>query len=338
MFGEQQGTMSAALGGTDRSRSHAARLFEEHRSFLWGLTFRLTGNAADADDIVQETFVRALARPPADQERDWRPWLVRVAVNLGRDLLRSRKRRGYNGTWLPTPVEVEPPSYEPPALACHDPAARYDLMESVSFAFLLALDALTPMQRAVLLLRDVFDYSGRETARALGISEANARTTHVRARRAMSAHDAERGSLTPTPTDAAKTALERFLTCISQGDVAAVESLLSADARALTDGGGEFHANIQPVVGRARVAALFVGLARHSEPPTRIEAHVFNGQPGFLIERLPRPGFASKFVITADVDAEGCVARIYTVLASRKLKAIHSWRGMSSTLPILDSE
>ena len=82
----------------------------------------LTGNAADADDIVQETFMRALTRPPADQERDWRPWLIRVAVNLGRDLLRYRRRRGHDGVWLPSPVEIEPPSYEPVALT-GDPAS-----------------------------------------------------------------------------------------------------------------------------------------------------------------------------------------------------------------------
>src|SRR6266511_3307498 len=91
-----------------------APVFDEHRAFLWAVSYRLTGNAADADDIVQETFVRALTRPPADRDRPWRPWLVRVAVNLGRDLLRRRRRRGgYVGQWLPSPIETEPPSHEP---------------------------------------------------------------------------------------------------------------------------------------------------------------------------------------------------------------------------------
>ena len=140
--------------------------------------------------------MRALTRPPADRDRAWRPWLVRVAVNLGRDLLRRRRRRGgYEGQWLPSPLETEPPSHEP-ADETGNPAARYDMLESVSLAFLLALEALTPMQRAALLLRDVFDYSARETARALGISEANARTTHLRARRALAAYEATRRPIT----------------------------------------------------------------------------------------------------------------------------------------------
>ena len=74
-------------------------LFTEHRAFLWGLCYRLTGSAADADDLVQETFVRAMEQPPARLEDPWRPWLVRVALNLGRDLLRRRKRRPYVGPW-----------------------------------------------------------------------------------------------------------------------------------------------------------------------------------------------------------------------------------------------
>lgn len=316
---EMNPAMQQAAGSA--AAPDAARLFDEHGRFLRALAFRLTGNAADADDIVQETFVRALTKPPADLEGDWRPWLIRVAVNLGRDLLRYRRRRGYQGTWLPSPVEIEPPSYEPPARD-GDPATRYDLMESVSFAFLLALEALTPMQRAVLLLRDVFDYSVREAAHALGISEANVRTTHLRARRAMSAYDAERALSPRGKPEAAQLALEKFLQSVSAGDVAAVEALLAADVRALADGGGEYHSHTRPVIGRTKVAALWLGLAKRSAPATRIDRRILNGQPAFVIERPARPGFAPRIVITADVDAEARITRIYTVLASRKLTAV----------------
>src|ERR671914_2827087 len=95
-----------------------AEVYENDRNLLWGLCYRMTGNAADADDLVQETFVRAMERPPRDTSRDWRPWLVRVAINLSRDLLRRRRRTGYTGEWLPSPVptaEESPASYEPPA-------------------------------------------------------------------------------------------------------------------------------------------------------------------------------------------------------------------------------
>jgi RNA polymerase sigma-70 factor (ECF subfamily) len=120
-----------------------ANLFEEHRSFLWGLCYRLTGSAADAEDLVQETFARAIEHPPARTDEPWRPWLVRVAMNLGRDFLRRRRRRSYIGVWLPSPIdtgdEASPPSYEPTFAGGMSAEGRYDLLESVSIAFLVAL-------------------------------------------------------------------------------------------------------------------------------------------------------------------------------------------------------
>ena len=170
--------------------------FASERTFLWGLCYRMTGCAADAEDIVQETFVRALERPPARQEDPWRPWLVRVAMNLARDLLRRRRRRAYVGPWLPSPIETGDeaamPAVEPTLSGGDTTAGRYDVLESVSFAFLIALEALTPQQRAVLLLRDVFDYDVRETADALGISASSVKVTHHRARTRMAAYDRQR--------------------------------------------------------------------------------------------------------------------------------------------------
>jgi RNA polymerase sigma-70 factor (ECF subfamily) len=298
-----------------------APVFNEHRTFLWAVSYRLTGNAADADDIVQETFVRALTRPPLDLDRPWRPWLVRVAVNLGRDLLRRRRRRGgYEGQWLPSPIETEPPSHEPPDKA-GDPAARYDMLESVSFAFLLALEALTPMQRAALLLRDVFDYSAVETARALGISEANARTVHLRARRALAGYDARR-----RPIDAVRGRLEaetlrKFLACVTAGDVAGVEAMLAKDARAVSDSAGEFHSNRVPVVGRRKVAALLVGVVKGLER-RRAEVRLLNGHPALIAEREPKAGFGPRWVTQLELDEGGRITSVYTVLATRKLTAV----------------
>ena len=299
-----------------------APVFTEHRSFLWALSYRLTGNAADADDIVQESFVRAIERPPADRDRPWRPWLVRVAVNLGRDLLRRRRRRGgYQGQWLPSPIETEPPSHEP-ADERGSPAARYDLLESVSFAFLLALEALTPMQRATLLLRDVFDYSGREAARALGISEASARTTHLRARRALAAYDARRRPLTAEIQRRETAALRQFLACVTAGDVAGVEAMLAAEARAVSDSAGEFHSNRVPVVGRRQVAALLVGVVKGIGPLRRAELRLLNGHPAVIAEREPKAGFGPRWVTQVDFDDRGRITNVYTVLATRKLSAI----------------
>jgi RNA polymerase sigma factor (sigma-70 family) len=299
------------------------RAFQEERSFLWGLLYRLTGDAADAEDLVQETFVRFLRRPPRT-DRALRPWLVKVALNLGRDLLRRRKRRGYPGPWLPSPVETpedEPAGFDPPDPE-GGPAARYERIESVSLAFLLALEALTPQQRAVLLLRDVFDYSVREAARALGISEANARTTHLRARRLMAAYDAARRPPTRSLRERTRAALDRFLACVLAGDVPGAEALLAEDARAVSDAAGEFHANHVPVLGRAKVAALFIGVARGIVGVTRSEVRLLNGLPSLIAEHAARPGFASKWVVQCEVDDAGRLRRLYTVLASRKLAAV----------------
>jgi RNA polymerase sigma-70 factor (ECF subfamily) len=300
--------------------------FEAHRGFLWSLCYRLTGNAHDADDVVQETFVRAIERPPRRSDAPWRPWLVRVALNLGRDLLRRRRRRRYEGPWLPSPIETggDPtPIPEPSADPAAGPGARYDLLESVTFAFLLALEALSPAQRAVLLLRDVFDYSVRETASALGLSEANVKTTHLRARRAMAAYDRDPRPPTRTLADRTQKALERFLTCLASGDAAGAEALLAADVRALSDGGGEFAAARLPILGRERVARLYLALSQKVGPAIRVELRTLNGLPAVLLENATAPsGWARRSVVLCDVGADGRILNLYTVVASGKLTAL----------------
>jgi RNA polymerase sigma-70 factor (ECF subfamily) len=305
-------------------RVQAEAAFAEHRSFLWGLLYRLTGCAADADDLVQETFVRAIERPPARTDEPWRPWLVRVGLNLGRDLLRRRRRRPYVGSWLPSPVQAEdePPSFEP-ADPSEGPAARYDRLESVSLAFLLALEALRPSQRAVLLLRDVLDESVKETAEALGMTEANVKTTHRRARQALAAYDRERRPLTRARQDESRRALERFLGCLVEGDAAGLEALLARDVRSISDAGGEFTTALRPILGRDKVARFYLALARKLGTGGRTEVRVLSGLPTLVVDRpdVP-PGISPRFALQCDLDRDGRIARIYVVLATRKLTAI----------------
>jgi RNA polymerase sigma-70 factor (ECF subfamily) len=286
----------------------------------------MTGNAADADDLAQETFVRAWEKPPAKTDEPWRPWLVAVAMNLSRDLLRRRKRRPYEGPWLPSPIETgdeaAPPSYEP-VDEKGNPAARYDMLESVSFAFLLALEALTPAQRAVLLLRDVFDYSVRETADALGMSEANVKTTHHRARRAMNDYDRERRPPTRSLQEQTRRAMERFLQCLFNRDAAGVEALLAEDARHLGDGGGEFLTARSPVIGRKKVTLFNLRLADLRPDDARVTWRMFNGLPAIVTElSQPREKWAPRIVTTFELDAAGNIKRIFNVLATRKLTAV----------------
>jgi RNA polymerase sigma-70 factor (ECF subfamily) len=286
----------------------------------------MTGNAADADELVQQTFLRALERPPRRTDEPWRPWLVRVAMNLARDLLRHRRRSPYRGNWLPSPIETEgedaPPSYEMAAGSGSPTEGRYELLESVSFAFLLALEALTPAQRAVLLLRDVFDYSVRETADALGMSEPNVKVTHHRARRAMGAYDQRRSKPTRELRERTREALERFLIALSSADGAAMEALLADDVRHLSDG-GEYAAAHRPVVGRSRVMRLFFGLNRHIGPNATMQVRIVNGLPALLINFAARsPRQAPYGVVRIDLRPDGRISDVHGVLASRKLTAM----------------
>jgi RNA polymerase sigma-70 factor (ECF subfamily) len=299
--------------------SIAAEILEADRRMLWGVCYRMTGSAADADDLVQETFVRAMENPPPKKDQPLRPWLVRVAINLSRDLLRHRRRRNYTGPWLPSPVPTDEAqrSVELAAPQSDSPSSR------VSFAFLRALEALTPAQRAVLLLRDVLDYSTAETASSLGISEANVKVHLHRARRRMRDYDKERFTPNPALDQRTRAAIERFLACLSSGDIAALEKLLTEDVVSLSDGGGEVYAALNPVRGRAKVARLVAGLAgKLKRSPEFAFCHI-NGLPALVIENPdPPPNFASRLVAHFEVDSEGMIRRLGVVLAPGKLTAI----------------
>ena len=299
--------------------------FVDHRRFLWSLTYRMTGNAADADEIVQDTFVRAMEHPPARTEASLRPWLVKVAMNLARDVLRRRRRREYVGPWLPSPIDTDreqPPSHEPTVDGGRTLEDRYDLVESVSFAFLLALERLTPTQRAVLLLRDVFDYSVKETADALDLSEPNVKTTHHRAREAMAQYDRARQPRLAEAHDQTRRALSRFLECLEANDVAGVEALLADEVRTLTDGGGEFRSALRPIVGREKVARFYLSIA-HIGQGVHARALTLNGLPAVLVDLDVVPDrVASRSVLQVELDPAGKIAQIYVVSATRKLTAL----------------
>ncbi len=304
-----------------------AEVFEIDRKLLWGLCYRMTGNAADADDIVQETFVRAIENPPRRLDQPLRPWLVRVAMNLSRDYLRRRRRRAYIGPWLPSPVPTDeadnPASYEPPAPTEDSPSARYDMLESISFAFLLALEALTPSARAVLLLRDVFDYSTAETAEALDITEASVKVILHRARRRMREYDKDHPASSSQPNAETRRALEQFLLYLSTQDLEGMEHLLTEDVVDLADGGGQVAAARQPIRGRDKVLRLLFGLAAKFTTLPRFTFRLLNGQPALLIEGdYNRPGIASRFTLSIEVDPTGRIKQFNFVLAPDKLSAI----------------
>ncbi|RKH71964.1 sigma-70 family RNA polymerase sigma factor [Corallococcus sp. AB049A] len=310
-----------------QARGALGQAAREHERFLWGLCYRMTGVAADADDLVQDVYARALATPPERLDL-LRPWLTRVAVNLARDHLRRRRREGYVGPWLPSPVETGdeevPPSMEARLPGGGSTEGRYELLESVSFAFLLALEALSPKQRAVLLLRDVFDYSVLEVAEALRMSEANVKVVHHRARAAMAAYDQARCVPTRDMQARTRAALEAFLGALVTGDVAAAEALLASDVRALTDGGGKSRAALVPILGPQRVVLFVRRLMEMRSMPIALEMKMLNGLPAMVVVYPPAkdPMLAMHTVMRVDLDADGRIHALHSIVVDRKLSAV----------------
>ena len=304
----------------------SAQTFDEHKRLLWAMCYRMTGSAADADDIVQDTFVRALERPPTDTKAPLRPWLVKVAMNLSRDQLRRRRRREYPGPWLPSPVLTENDSgreLDQTAATESSPVSRYDLMESVTLAFLLALEALTPAQRAVLLLRDVFDYSTTETAEALEMSEANIKVTLHRARRIMGSYDKNRFTNFSERVARMRDTLQRFLSRLAAGDIDGVRHMLAADVVLVSDGGGEVNALAEPMYGREKVLRLIEKLYEANRDVTGTSLRNVNGEPTMLINRSRvRPGHASFFTMHCELDENSQIRRFNFVFAPSKLTAL----------------
>jgi RNA polymerase sigma factor (sigma-70 family) len=311
-----------------------AEALEPHRRHVWGLCYRMTGSAAEADDLVQDTFLRALERPPPDRAQSLKPWLTKVALNLARDRLRRRRARSYVGPWLPEPVVTGegPESVEAQLGALESTEGRYDLMESVSYAFLVALEALTPKQRAVLLLRDVFDYAEREAAEALDLTLSDVKVSLHRARGKLAAHDRGRAPQVAL-SERTRAALGALLFALGSQDYDQVASLVSAEAVAYSDGGGQFFAALRPVRGRRKVTALLLGLARH-RPVSEAAPLTLNGLPALRLGfPAGRPRDAPEGVVRVDLDAEGKIHRLYTVLAPSKLSCIRAGGGGGAQTP-----
>jgi RNA polymerase sigma-70 factor (ECF subfamily) len=311
---------------SDREEQFAS-VFRAERRRLWGLAYRLTGSAEDADDVLQEAFARLLAEPTRKSAADLGPWLARVVTNLGVDALRRRRRRAYVGAWLPSPIETSDAEWlEAQPSQCPDAEARYGLGESATFAFLIALEALGPRQRAVLLLRDVLGHSARETARLIGSSEGNVRVLHLRARRALEEYDENRCIPSPEVKERHRAVLQEFLDCLSRQDARGLEALLLESVRTVTDAAGKYTALATPLDGRARVARLYLAAAlQRPAATTRIELRLVNGLPAALI-KLERPvrRQAPLTLLRCELDGGGRIRLVHAILAPCKLATFRS--------------
>jgi len=281
------------------------------RAWLWGVAYRITGIAADADEIVQETWLRALEQPPGDTSRPWRPWLTRVAVNLARDRLRARRRRDYVGPWLPSPVPDE---------VLTSAEARLGDVETASFALLEALERLTPGQRAVWVLREVAELDVAATAEALAMTPTNVKVTHHRARAALGRPFSPSP---PIPRDDAMQLVHQFLWALSTGDLDTLRRVVAPDVRCVSDGGGEYTAAKVPFSGFDRVMAFYVGKARKDGPPDRFALGWYNGAPALLAEHdQVRGKWAPRWVMRLEIGADGLIHRLDSVLTTRKLASV----------------
>jgi RNA polymerase sigma factor (sigma-70 family) len=299
-------------------------LYREHVSTVRALAYRMTGSVADAEEIAQETFTRALDPPRGTMLG--RNWLLEVAANLARDRLRRRKRTVYVGPWLPEATEAE----ADPGTA--DPERRYGLRESASFAFLLALEPLTSRQRAVLLLRDVFDLSVEETAATLRMGVGAVRVMHHRARAALAGYDEQRSLGTRERLGLVRGALERLAVAVASGDPARVETVLAEHATLHADGAGRFGAVRQIIRGAKAIArvALFGEQRLAGYRTGQSLRENINGAPALVVESRPPPGVdvAPRVVLTCDVDAVGRITTLYVLAAPEKVARLPASEGL----------
>lgn len=227
-----------------------ATFFEGHRPALFALAYRMLGSASEAEDVLQDAFLRVHATP-RDDIRAPEAYLRTIVTRLCLDRLKSARsiREHYPGPWLPEPLLTAPASADPQQVA--------EQHESITLAFLVLLEALTPQERAVLLLRDVFGYDFAEIAAMLQISPANCRQVLHRAK----AHLADQRPRFQVATAQHHTLVARFLAATQQGDVESLAQVLAEDVTLWSDSGGKVPAPRKPLVGRAKVASALLAFA-----------------------------------------------------------------------------
>jgi len=294
-------------------------VFERERPRLTGLAYRLLGSLTDAEDVIQDSWLRWQRVDRSTIERP-EAWLTTVVSRLGLDRLRVRQRERdrYVGPWLPEPLVRldEPIDQREPTLGRPggDPERHAELADSLTTAFLLLLEELSPTERLTILLADVFDESFASVAVVLGKSESAVRQQAVRARRKL--RDAAPAARPPSDPEQLRVA-EAFLAATALGDVDTVISLLAPDVVLLSDGGPDHHAARRPVVGPHRVSRLMLNLANRLPADAAIDVRWVNGSPGIVV----RVGGTPVFVVAVEV-AGGLVHGVKVVVNPDKLTAI----------------
>jgi RNA polymerase sigma-70 factor (TIGR02957 family) len=254
-------------GMTDREL-----LLDELRPVAFAIAYRMLGSVSEAEDVVQEALLRLhRALEDGEQIASPRAFLATVTTRLAINELRSARarRERYLGEWLPEPIITD---------GVDDPARHAEISDSLSLAMLVLLESLSPEQRAVLLLHDVFDYGYSEIAAIVGKSEANVRQLATRARR----HVEQRRPRFQTTREQRDELARRFFAAVEQGDLAGLEALLAHDVELTGDGGGKAPALARTLHGRSRVARLLINSVVARLPEVSLRLAEVNGGPGAL--------------------------------------------------------
>jgi RNA polymerase sigma-70 factor (ECF subfamily) len=273
----------------------SSTVFDEHRRHLFGIAYRMLGSAADADDMVQETFVRWQAANTSEI-RSPRAFLTTVVTRISLDRLKEAHatRVDYVGPWLPEPLPTQG----------DDETDAVEAAEAISQAFLVLLESLTPLERAVHLLHDVFDYSHEEVAQIIGRDVAACRKILERARKDIVAR---RPRFAPSKEEH-RHMLGQFAAAVTTGNASALEQLLADDVRTFSDGGGKAKAASKPLSGRTTVAKFYGGLARQIPNGTTAEILEVNGWPALIVR------VDGTLVTVVQIETDGTA--IYTIRAT----------------------
>ncbi|MFB8122704.1 RNA polymerase sigma-70 factor [Streptomyces bacillaris] len=251
----------------------ATDVFEEHRPVLTGVAYRMLGRITDAEDVVQEAWLRWSS---ADREevREPRAYLVRITTRLAVDRLRHlrSRREAYVGPWLPEPLTTEEAVGSPPV---PDAAERAVLADSVSFAVLVVLESLSPLERAVFVLREAFGFPYAEIAAALDRTEPAVRQLAGRARR----HVGERRPRYDVDPAERRDLTERFLAAASGGSIERLMALLAPDVRLVSDAGGKAKAALRTIESADKVGRFLAAVAQEVGPDWDMRVAEFNGGP-----------------------------------------------------------
>jgi len=281
----------------------ATEAFVAYRNLLFTVAYEMLGSAADAEDVLQETWLR-WAGVDLGAVRDQRAYLVRITTRQALDRLRTLRRRkeSYVGPWLPEPLLTAP-----------DVAEDVELAESVSMAMLLVLETLTPTERAVFVLREVFDLDYDEIAEAVGKTPAAVRQIAHRARAHVAA-SRPRGGVSPAES---RGALQAFQRAIETGDLQNLLDMLAPDVVLLSDGGGVVQAVVRPIVGADRVGRLLAGGLPRVGSLASVEPVQINGCPGLII----RLNGEIDDVVAVRID-DGLITGLYAVRNPEKLSRV----------------